>query len=631
MRTLLSAFLVFSFFLFLLPGGSSAYEIGTNFEGPTPGFVFDGWGIRDVSTCQWGPQQATSGVKCVGVPEACQSAYPNGNPDTHWEGFFATPEIALDDSFPAMYLRFNHWADWEGVTDTFDGLIVEFINLSRGTTTQIDSAAALELVPTYDAIIGSTNPPLQGLWAYCYDTRGSFLSPLGYPYAVFTYQDPDGNGNEYRLPRHTHAPQQFEWRAIQTIDLIAAGYADQGDTVQIQWHFVSDQLAGGQGYFMDDLFISNTPPSDQQGPIVDVVSPANFADVPMDSVSVQVKAVITDVASAVLEDSVFLVYTIDEGTEETIVGMTSVGADTFMAEVEPLPYDTDVFYQVMAYDTVFNKTTSPRLTFEVTDAVTIAYDDGIGASVFPVPEIGSGFANKFTVPADTMFTLHKVLFYFAREGGLFDVVVNLGTTQPGGEVARYEDVENGTIANTFFQYEVPELLEFQGPTTFWAGMRHVSEDTLLDPQPLLDGFQDFQGVSFRFFGGSWAENTSETMIRVKVKKSYFSGVEGDDVAGGALPKVFALSQNFPNPFNPQTVITYDVPEKVGSGVNVNIDIFNIHGQRVKNLVNETKEPGSYSAQWDGRNELGAHVSSGIYFYRIKAGEFVSTRKMVLLK
>ncbi len=633
MKRFLSAFAVLSLSVLFLPGLSHSYEIGTDFEGSLPGFTLDGWGVRDVTTCEYGPQIATSGTHCVGVPEDCSPGYPNGNPGTHWEGFFSTPEIALNDSFPALYLRFNHWADFEGLTDTFDGVIIEFINVTRGTTVQLDSLAELHLVPTYDAVIGSTNPPLQGLWAYCFDTRGALLTPLGYPYVSFVYQDPFTMNNEARPPVHTYAPQQFEWRSVQTVDLIAAGYADQGDTIQVQWHFASDQLANGQGYFVDDLYLSNTVPADEQPPLITVVEPAPFDDVAMENVPVPVKAVVTDIASGVLTDSVYLAYTVEDDTLETIVPMVMTTADTFTADVEALPYDTDVFFSVVAYDTVFNKGRTPTRTFEVTDAVTMLYDDGIPASVFPEPEIGSGFANKFSVPADTLFQIHKILFYFAKENGLFDVVVNEGGSTPGAVVERWDDVENGDIASTFYQFELPDSIAFQGPSSFFVGMRHVSEDTLLDPQPLIDGFKTFNQVSYSFFGGGWAEiTTGEAMIRVKVKKTFFSGIEGDDVSGGSLPRAFALGQNYPNPFNPQTVIRYDIPERAGEGVGVNIDIFNIHGQLVKSLVDEVKAPGSYTAQWDGRNDRGAAVSSGIYFYRIKAGdEFVSTRKMVLLK
>ena len=97
-----------------------------------------------------------------------------------------------------------------------------------------------------------------------------------------------------------------------------------------------------------------------------------------------------------------------------------------------------------------------------------------------------------------------------------------------------------------------------------------------------------------------------------------------------LPKAFSLSQNYPNPFNPSTTIGFDIPE--GSGeVWTELIVYNIRGQRVKTLLKENKAPGSYFVQWDGRSDTGQRVSSGIYLYRLKAGDYVSTRKMVTIK
>ncbi|MFC1724061.1 kelch repeat-containing protein [candidate division KSB1 bacterium] len=94
-----------------------------------------------------------------------------------------------------------------------------------------------------------------------------------------------------------------------------------------------------------------------------------------------------------------------------------------------------------------------------------------------------------------------------------------------------------------------------------------------------------------------------------------------------LPKTYDLSQNYPNPFNPETSIKYQLPK----ASKVMLKIFNILGQEVKTLLNETKKAGYYNIKWDGRNNLGLKAASGIYIYRISAGEFIKTRKMVLLK
>jgi len=96
-----------------------------------------------------------------------------------------------------------------------------------------------------------------------------------------------------------------------------------------------------------------------------------------------------------------------------------------------------------------------------------------------------------------------------------------------------------------------------------------------------------------------------------------------------LPKAFALAQNYPNPFNPSTSITFAVGGE--ESVSVRLSVYDIRGRLVRTLVEGNKTPGSYSLDWDGRDSQGRSVASGIYFYRIKAGVFKQTRKMVLLK
>ncbi|MCX6170273.1 MAG: T9SS type A sorting domain-containing protein [Ignavibacteriales bacterium] len=94
-----------------------------------------------------------------------------------------------------------------------------------------------------------------------------------------------------------------------------------------------------------------------------------------------------------------------------------------------------------------------------------------------------------------------------------------------------------------------------------------------------------------------------------------------------IPTGYELSANYPNPFNPSTTIHFALPERA----QVKLVVFNSLGQIVASLVNETKESGSYSVVWNGKSEHGFIVPSGIYFYRIDAGNFSSTHKMVLLK
>jgi len=94
-----------------------------------------------------------------------------------------------------------------------------------------------------------------------------------------------------------------------------------------------------------------------------------------------------------------------------------------------------------------------------------------------------------------------------------------------------------------------------------------------------------------------------------------------------VPSSFSLSQNHPNPFNSETVIEYSLPRET----DVKIAIYNILGQKVKTLLDQKQDTGYKRVIWDGKNEKGKVVSSGIYFYRMETKEFVQTKKMLFLK
>ena len=95
----------------------------------------------------------------------------------------------------------------------------------------------------------------------------------------------------------------------------------------------------------------------------------------------------------------------------------------------------------------------------------------------------------------------------------------------------------------------------------------------------------------------------------------------------SLPEAFALHNNYPNPFNPVTNISFDIPEVA----EVTLEIYNVMGQKVRTLAQGQHEPGRYKIQWNATNDYGQALSSGMYIYRIQAGDFVSVKKLVLMK
>jgi len=104
-------------------------------------------------------------------------------------------------------------------------------------------------------------------------------------------------------------------------------------------------------------------------------------------------------------------------------------------------------------------------------------------------------------------------------------------------------------------------------------------------------------------------------------------ITGNEQVIPTIPKSYELSQNYPNPFNPTTAIKYQLPESQ----NVTLEIYNSLGEKIRTLVNYYQNAGYHTAQWDGMNNAGHSVASGMYLYRITAGKFTSVKKMLLLK
>ena len=94
-----------------------------------------------------------------------------------------------------------------------------------------------------------------------------------------------------------------------------------------------------------------------------------------------------------------------------------------------------------------------------------------------------------------------------------------------------------------------------------------------------------------------------------------------------VPKSYSLSQNYPNPFNPVTAVKYGLP---ASG-EVNLAVYNVLGQRVRQLVSGYVEAGQHEVDWNGTDDNGQAVSTGVYLYRLDAGDYSQTKKMIFVK
>ncbi len=131
------------------------------------------------------------------------------------------------------------------------------------------------------------------------------------------------------------------------------------------------------------------------------------------------------------------------------------------------------------------------------------------------------------------------------------------------------------------------------------------------------------------FTGKIAELKPASKAEFEAKKAELLGMFwNDSEEADNVPSVPVLSMNYPNPFNPTTTICFSIPE----ASKVEMDIYNIKGQKVKRLVNDDYPRGNHKVQWQGVNETGHQVSSGVYFYRLKVnGKSIGVKKMLMLK
>ncbi len=186
----------------------------------------------------------------------------------------------------------------------------------------------------------------------------------------------------------------------------------------------------------------------------------------------------------------------------------------------------------------------------------------------------------------------------------------------------------------------PSVLEF---------VRVASENTLLGEsqlaQPMVTNKADGT-VAVAAYGQTATQGTLGVSLvfraKAEIENSYIELTEAllhdgsyglnqaaslGQVQVQTRPEIFGLADNYPNPFNPETTLKYQLPE----AVDVKLEVYNVVGQVVRTLVASRQNAGRYVAQWDATNDNGQPLSSGIYFYHIQAGDFQKTKKMLLLK
>ncbi len=242
----------------------------------------------------------------------------------------------------------------------------------------------------------------------------------------------------------------------------------------------------------------------------------------------------------------------------------------------------------------------------------------------------SGFANEFEFPADAYpIWINKAEFESGdlTAAGPAWVRVHLmdagpNQDQPGTVI--HEEVIQVTAGNTVYETVLPQPYQLDSGK-FAVSVLHLVNSSFgirieqTNFAPCNRGWEYTGG-----FAPDRSRATDNLMIRATVTSTL--GVDVDENEN--VVDSYNLAQNFPNPFNPTTQISFQIPETDFASLTV----FNVLGQEVKTLVNEKIVGGvNHTAQWDGTDINGSKVASGVYFYKLTSGNFTDIKKMVLLK
>jgi hypothetical protein len=156
---------------------------------------------------------------------------------------------------------------------------------------------------------------------------------------------------------------------------------------------------------------------------------------------------------------------------------------------------------------------------------------------------------------------------------------------------------------------------YKGKTSFFGGYNDTVE-IKIGAYSTYDGFDDDESAYISY--GVNLENLAIMSINTGVVMSTDNDV---------LPGVFRLHQNYPNPFNPETMIQFDVPQRV----DLILSVYDLLGRKVKTLVQDNLDIGSYSVKWSGLSDTGEMLPSGMYFYELNSSKFHSVKKLILVK
>ncbi|MDQ7065918.1 MAG: FlgD immunoglobulin-like domain containing protein [candidate division KSB1 bacterium] len=226
---------------------------------------------------------------------------------------------------------------------------------------------------------------------------------------------------------------------------------------------------------------------------------------------------------------------------------------------------------------------------------------------------------------------NRISYAYDASGNLLSVAME-GNRAPG-DFRRLQPQDSTVVQADNVQFVWSDAVDPDGdPVTYTLALQWDSNDTSFTTRD-TSLVVDFSGLvaSNTRLGIRWSVQASDslaTRLATNAQGLFFlDPATAVEETGAGRPTEFALHPNYPNPFNPQTTIRYDLPVPA----EVRLTILDMQGRTVRRLVALRQAAGSYTVVWDGRDHAGRALASGVYVYQIRAGGFSQSAKMLMLK
>jgi len=283
-------------------------------------------------------------------------------------------------------------------------------------------------------------------------------------------------------------------------------------------------------------------------------------------------------------------------------------------------------YRIVGLNSIWTQPLTP-ITLSTGDAVYVEVsttgDTGVFTEVFEINSANHQPSTAFTVVEIPLSVYNgqcvNIRFRAVCGSGNWNLVIDNVVV---GVLSELQPPQNlvGTTGNGFvsLEWQAPESVTPQGYKVYRSNRLAISD--VLDALTYLDT-NIINGLTYSYYVTAvYSEDAEIPSNAVTVRPNS----EFDEVG---VPLVTALHGNYPNPFNPETVISFSL----GVAGFVSIDIYNVRGQKVRSLVSGVFGTGVHSVVWNGLDETGRSVGSGVYFYRMVSGDYSGVKKMLLLK